>query len=158
MREATLFTQQVKVPVSLPDPADDESVPDKSWYAQALEADEKLRVPPGLRYPASMSSRRDLPKLKPLNAAYLGLLDGFRVLVTYSAWEKQLYQRLESTELEQVPRNASQFTKAEITYLDYTLRYLTESQAINDEYLESVRGILSVHWLKVALLRHLAEL
>jgi hypothetical protein len=123
----------------------------------ALDAEEKLRLPAGLRYPVSILKKQQ-PVLKPLNAAYLRLLESFRELVTGSAWEKRIYQLFDESELEQMPEMARQCSKAEILYLHYVSQHWTEPQRINDSYLESVRHTLSVQWLKHELLRHLADL
>lgn len=142
--------------MATPSPASEPAKP-KTWYAQALDAEEKLRVPAGLRYPVPTVTRQQ-PALKPLNAAYLRLLEGFRELVTGSAWEKRIFHLFDETELEQMPDIARQYSRAEVAYLVYVCQHWTEPQSINDRYLEGVRHTLSVQWLKHELLRHLAEL
>ena len=145
-------------PVATATPASaSESAKPKTWYAQALDAEEKLRVPAGLRYPVPIL-RKQQPVLKPLNAAYLRLLEGFRELVTGSAWEKRIFHLFDETELERLPDIARQYSRAEVAYLGYVCQHWTEPQSINDSYLEGVRHTLSVQWLKHELLRHLAEL
>lgn len=158
--EVTRFTTEVAAPVPVaaaPSTSASEPVKPSSWYSQALDAEEKLRVPAGLRYPEPIL-RKQQPALKPLNAAYLRLLEGFRELVTGSAWEKRIFYLFDETDLEQMPDIARQYSRAEVAYLHYVCQHWTEPQHITDEYLEYVRRTLSVQWLKHELLRHLAEL
>lgn len=158
--EITRFTTEVAAPIPVataPSTSASEPMKPSSWYSQALDAEEKLRVPAGLRYPEPIL-RKQQPALKPLNAAYLRLLEGFRELVTGSAWEKRIFHLFDKTELEQMPDIARQYSRAEVTYLHYVCQHWTEPQSINDSYLEGVRHTLSVRWLKHELLRHLAEL
>ncbi|GAB3636126.1 hypothetical protein GCM10027422_17160 [Hymenobacter arcticus] len=158
--EVTRFIAEVAAPkpavTDIPVPISEPAKP-KTWYAQALDAEEKLRVPAGLLYPVPIL-RKQQPALKPLNAAYLRLLEGFWELVTGSAWEKRIFHLFDETELEQMPDIARQYSRAEVAYLSYVCQHWTEPQSINDSYLEGVRHTLCVQWLKNELLRHLAEL
>ena len=93
-----------------------------------------------------------------MNAAYLRLLQGFHLLLQDTAWEKELYARLDRIDLEQVPKRASDFTKTEVMYLRFLSRYFDDPKKIDDAFLEGIQPFLPVRFLKQELLVYLAEL
>ncbi|MDF7812866.1 hypothetical protein [Hymenobacter sp. YC55] len=151
--EADLLLAELPVPQPATDAGSVSSATEKTFLS-GFDEEELVQVPYGLRFP-------DFPlrkQLKPLNASYLRLLEGFHLLVQGSEWERGLYERFEVMELETVPQKAGEMTKGEVMYLYFLSRYYTGSRTIDDAFVEHLRTCLSVRFMKHELLRHLADL
>ncbi len=116
--------------------------------------EERVRVPSGMRFPNIPLEKR----LKPMNAAYFRLLEGFHLMLRDTGWEKGLYDRLERLDLEQVSKGAFDFTRTEVMYLRFLSRYHDDPKAVDDEFLERIQPFLPVRYLKQELLSYLAQL
>jgi hypothetical protein len=148
------FIKEVEVPQPRPatryavgEPTPEPPSPNNPW-------EQRVRVPIGMRFP-------DLPlekRLKPMNAAYFRLLEGFHLLLRDTVWEKGLHERLERLDLEQVSKGAFDFTRTEVMYLRFLSRYHDDPKTIDDEFLERIQQFLPVRYLKQEMLSYLAQL
>lgn len=152
--ETDAFIKEVEVPQ--PRPASRftavESTPESP--PSNFPWEERVRVPIGMQFPNIPIEKR----LKPMNAAYLRLLEGFHLLLQDTVWEKKLYERLDRIDLEQVPKRASDFTRTEVMYLRFLSRYYDDPKKMDDEFLEGIQRFLPVRYLKQELLAYLAEM
>jgi hypothetical protein len=154
LKAAADFEEDVDLPQPQPNRLEESLEALPKLPSTKFSDDDGIQVPVGMRFPNFPLEK----KLKPLNAAYLQLLEGFQLLLRDSVWIKKLYRHFDAMELEKMPADAVRFTKSEAMYLHYLQRYYTEPKSIDDAYLEGLRQFVPVRFLKYELLRHLAEL
>lgn len=152
--ETDAFIKEVGVPQPRPDSRYTAIEPTPESPSSNLPWEERIRVPIAMQFPNILLEK----SLKPMNAAYLRLLQGFHLLLQDTAWEKELYARLDRIDLEQVPKRASDFTRTEVMYLRFLSRYFDDPKKIDDDFLERIQLFLPVRYLKQELLGFLASL
>ena len=152
--ETGAFIREVEVPQPRPDSRYTTIEPTPTSPSSNFPWEERVRVPIGMQFPSIPLEKR----LKPMNAAYLRLLEGFHSLLQDTVWEKELYARLDRIDLEQVPKRASDFTKTEVMYLRFLSCYYDDPKKIDDDFLMRIQPFLPVRYLKQELLAFLAQL